>query len=44
LGELLLGEFLSAAQLALLVAIGCAAGTLGAVLSLKGEALAVAEP
>ena len=43
LGELLLREFLSGPQLALLVAIGCAAGTLGAVLSLKGETLAVAE-
>lgn len=44
LGELLLGEFLSPSQLGLLIAIGCAAGLLGAVLSLKGEALAVADP
>ena len=40
LGDVLMGRFLSPGQLALLVGIGCFAGTFGAVISLKGEALA----
>ena len=40
LGELLTGRFLSLGQLVFLVGVGCAAGTFGAVISLKGETLA----
>ena len=41
--DLLLKNFLSWPQLALLLAIGCLAGVLGAVVSLKGETLSAEE-